>query len=850
LEELNNSYIKKVEEYKNWKQKRKNLEKRIEDYLRKYLTPNDIRSSEFDFLEDVYMENCTNKSLEQYCIILEQKIQSKYNPFVNEINENINEINKLLAELKQPAIKKIVINFNFQQLSSESINKAIEELIKNKTYYNNILKRVKNEYNRRMSELLAQIKSKQNQIRKAINEYNQYVVSLNVTNVEMEEYTLSLKPTSIPDAHQIIDDLDLKLIDVNEKHHNIQLHIRNKLNEINDRIDDKHKILSSKIDEYNKYIDYLDIKNATYKKHIPLPVCSDICKEHEILEYLEKNIQNISKSIEKFSKEYAEKFNNLEKYDKKAAKIEKVFYFILSKEKDNSFNQYTNKLREQFQSDDFCGTVEYDKAQIYMLQKEGGVDMEHLLHKGPNHILESCPNQKPIVEKFITNIKSKYKTHNADIVFIPIGGCGEIGGNCFLLKYQGYNYLIDIGKRPLKGSFGNPDITMLSQYGIPDLNHLDGILITHAHNDHIGALFDLIILKGIDVPVYMTKASYEIFLSVMADQIKFIEDDIFIRGNCTKEEWRKRFLNFDLPHNIENIVSPWKPFNLVDGEIVVTPLHAGHILGAVGYLFEFLTAGKRILFTGDFTLKDLKSIKGCDFLNIGKVDSIICEGTYLGKMNSRLWKSPRVLARKIDNVIQKGGIVVIPSFSLGKSQEILASLYEYQQDLNLSFNIKTDGLVHRICKIYRDYIPSFREYFERSNNGKAVQCIIASSGTMRENTAVSKYLIKALPDTKSMIIKGSYFDEEYSGWAANYQLIKGHNIRYDNHTIKINATLEDYRLPMHAQKHDIEQVLTVLNPEKVFIVHCNGYQKQNYLPLFSKSTEVIFPKNFYSYALS
>lgn len=645
------------------------------------------------------------------------------------------------------------------------------------------------------------------------------------------------------------------------------------LSECNSQLTDDNDTLNNNIQER---IDFLvnNIKD-TYKKNIALAEKINLYldfsyDEHreyrevftpdssQSLDVLENQYRTITeenellqKDIEKYRHLYSELDDRKEVETVFAEKAQTEVTKIIKDSNLTAFNKPSSQLLRLLKQELYSGTVEYDREHLADIKRGKLAKLDHFLNKGPHSVKMFQPTATTQSNQYIERIKNHFdKQNNVNIQFIPLGGGNEIGGSCNLFLYKTphktFSFLVDIGIRNLRGGFRHPDLKMLTSYGIAQLSDLDGIFITHAHADHIGALFDLIIRPQIQVPLYMSAATKDIFQAITLDGIKFMAEHQFT--DISKAEWKTRIKQDDKSFSGNIITVESKvPIDIIPGEFVMTPYHAGHVIGALGFLFDIVKLNKRILFTGDFTLRPLKSVTGADFLDIKKVDTIICEGTNLSKLNVRSLDSYKTFADKLFSTISNGGRVVIPAFSIGKAQEIISLLVSFQTSYRKKFTIKIDGLAKRITEIYSQYSNKLNS-FEFSNSDNA-DIIVSSSGLMKENTAIEDHLKSIFSDNKSLLIKGSFFDEEYSGWASNYQLNAVKDIEYGGQHFKLKCEIYDFKIPLHAELYEIENLINLLKPKSVQFVHTLSSLEHNIVPSFEGDTEIGWPKNFESVAL-
>src|SRR4030065_1479978 len=272
------------------------------------------------------------------------------------------------------------------------------------------------------------------------------------------------------------------------------------------------------------------------------------------------------------------------------------------------------------------------------------------------------------------------------IEFLPLGGAGEIGANCYYLNINDIGIILDCGMHPQKTG-----LDTLPKFGLLDDKPTDYVLISHAHQDHLNALPFLIKkfphLKIITTP--QTRAVAELTLqnaiSILKRQIDENEFEVYSRDEV---DLLIKSINYK-SYNEKFILSSLNS----NREIEAVFFDAGHIIGSAGILLSF--NGMKIFFTGDINLSSQTLLPGAK-LPSEKIDILITETTYGATDSSGLnnWeKEIERFSSSINKVINNGGSVLIPVFALGKLQEMLATIcLQMQRKKITSVNIFTGGI--------------------------------------------------------------------------------------------------------------------------------------------------------------
>lgn len=262
-----------------------------------------------------------------------------------------------------------------------------------------------------------------------------------------------------------------------------------------------------------------------------------------------------------------------------------------------------------------------------------------------------------------------------------IGATHEVTGSCFLLEGGGKKFLIDCGMEQGPNYYENVEIPV-------NPGDIDFVLLTHAHIDHSGNLPKLY-KNGFRGPVYATEATCDLCDIMLRDSahIQMFEAEWRNRKGrrAGKEEFVPVYTMDDALGVIQNFVRCEynKQLHLADS-VEVRFVDAGHLLGSSSIEVWVTEDGNRekLIFSGDIGNVEQPLIKDPTYLQ--GADYVIMESTYGDRSHGERPDYVKSLAEVIQKTFDRGGNVVIPSFAVGRTQEML---YFIRQ-------IKADKLIH------------------------------------------------------------------------------------------------------------------------------------------------------------
>lgn len=417
-----------------------------------------------------------------------------------------------------------------------------------------------------------------------------------------------------------------------------------------------------------------------------------------------------------------------------------------------------------------------------------------------------------------------------------LGGSREVGRSCYLLQTPESKILVECGV--------NVSNIQHSPYlYIPEvqpLDSIDAVVITHAHLDHCG-LVPILYKYGYKGPIYMTPPTRDLMVLLQLDFIEVAARE----GNPTPYE--SSFIREVLKHTITldyGVVTDISP------DVRLTFYNAGHILGSAIAHFHIGEGLYNIAFTGDFKFERTRLFDRAE-VHFPRLEALIMEATYGGSNDFQPSRkeAEEKLIQIIDRTIKRRGKVLIPTFAVGRSQEVMIALEEAIRNEKLEeVVVYLDGMIYEATAIHtaypeylnahlRDLIfhhgvnPFISDSFVRVDSPSKRQdviedstpsVILATSG-MLNGGPVMEYFKALAPDEKNTLVFVGYQAEGtlgrriQKGWKEIPFPINGRR-----EVIEVKMEIETVDgFSGHSDRRQLMNYIKALSqkPEKVITVH-------------------------------
>ena len=377
-----------------------------------------------------------------------------------------------------------------------------------------------------------------------------------------------------------------------------------------------------------------------------------------------------------------------------------------------------------------------------------------------------------------------------------LGGASEVGRVGAVLEGSEGCLLLDYGLQP-----DDPP-----KYPLP-APEVDALLLTHAHLDHCGLVPD-IASRG--TPIISTPVTGMLAERMAQDTLRVSEIENYQRP------FHPSAIG-DLRRNIRSI----KPGNVeYRGGFEFNVFNAGHIPGAVMFNFP----QQDFLFTGDIHTVDTQLTRAA---KPHPCKTLAIESTYGGREHPNRRETESELVDSIEETVNSGGKVVLPSFGLGRSQELLMLVS------NLGFEVWLDGMGRDMARIFQKFPGSIRDVgamnkaYRRTNFVKHAgqrqaamngDIVVTTSG-MLNGGPVLTYLSKIRNDPNSSIFLTGYQVPGTNGHLLQEQGKVRLERDPNSPAFDLDCNIESFDLSGHAGHTQIVDFINKCNPEKVILYH-------------------------------
>ena len=432
-----------------------------------------------------------------------------------------------------------------------------------------------------------------------------------------------------------------------------------------------------------------------------------------------------------------------------------------------------------------------------------------------------------------------------------LGGTKSITGSMHIIESNGKRILLDCGLFQ-----GRREESNRRNRNFPfDPKSIERVVLSHAHIDHSGNLPNLA-KQGYQNSIYSTFATRDLCVTMLNDSAYIQEKDAEYLNKKKKREGLPPIEPFYDTDDVEKALSLFRGISyrkgfFVSADIKLTFYDAGHILGSALSIFDIRENGRnlRLAYIVDMGRKNLPILR--DPETVKDIHFMIIESTYGNRLHEDISGTEEKLARVVNETIQKEGKIIIPAFSLGRTQEIVYCLNRLQSqkkippikifvDSPLAVNVTDIFRLHPECfdretnrMIALDENPFgwknityIRDVEESKRLNKMDEpCIIISASGMCEAGRILHHLKNNIEDSKNTILVVGFMAKHTLGRRIVQRQEKVRIFR-DQYRLKARVEVFD-EFSAHADRSELLEYVnnTKDSLEGVFVVH--GEEEQS-----------------------
>ncbi len=430
------------------------------------------------------------------------------------------------------------------------------------------------------------------------------------------------------------------------------------------------------------------------------------------------------------------------------------------------------------------------------------------------------------------NIFGERKTNRDWIRIVGLGGWSEVGRSCMLVETPKSKILLDCGIKASASSI--EDLLPIFATKEFDYSEIDAIVISHSHLDHLGAV-PILYERGYSGPLYTTTPTLDLATLLWLDYIDVMQ----------KSTSNPLYSATGVKESVKHAITlEYGEVSDVAPDIRLTFQPAGHILGSAIPHLHIGEGLHNIVYALDQKFARSNLLDQA-YTNFQRVETLIIESTYGGRNDimPRREELESELMNVVNKTMERGGIVLIPSFSVERAQEVMTIL------VNNGFSkpVYLDGMIwdaNGIFTAYPEYLgrtmqsqifrgnnpflnPVFRRIASQADREKVwneKECVIVSTSGMLNGGPVMQHLQHLAEDARNTLIfvgyqaEGSFGRRIQKGWKEISIGVGG------GKSAAINLNMEVYTAEGLSAHSDRKQLLNFINhlsskPNRVICVH-------------------------------
>lgn len=376
--------------------------------------------------------------------------------------------------------------------------------------------------------------------------------------------------------------------------------------------------------------------------------------------------------------------------------------------------------------------------------------------------------------------------------------------------------VLDDGKNKFLMDYGANTEDTPARPPLPVGGKVDAVLLSHAHVDHCGSLPT--ITKESNAPIYAAECTKDLTELLLYDSLKI---NLQVVGSI--EGTNLPFVKEDVKATIRNFREIQYRKTFAVGGSKVTLFDGGHIPGSSMPLVD--NGEKTVLYTGNYNGIDTRLLKRFDD-DLPKVDVLITESTYSDRDHPDRKAQERELIEMVEQTVANGGVALIPSFAVGRAQELLLIL----EQNGIDYPVYMDGMAKKATTIINRHKNLLRDRHELDEVLRKVKyvsgdkhrrkvvkdpCAIISTSGMLDGGPTGSYMRMLHDDEASSLM--------LTGWQAagtpGKTLLETGRYVHEGMDVEVKMRVKRFDFSAHIGKSDMMKFFEKTNPEKIFCVH-------------------------------
>ncbi|MDR0728475.1 MAG: MBL fold metallo-hydrolase [Puniceicoccales bacterium] len=427
----------------------------------------------------------------------------------------------------------------------------------------------------------------------------------------------------------------------------------------------------------------------------------------------------------------------------------------------------------------------------------------------------------------------------------------EIGAHCVLVEIGSFHILVDSGMDP--GSLGMEALPLLDCLeGVA----LDLILITHCHLDHIGSL-PILMRRQPQARILISPPSQTLIFPMLENSWHVMKRQREELGVKVYPLYTKGEIETLREHFYPMPLGATRIFQKQGDEVAIQFIAAGHIPGAASVLLQH--GRRKLFFSGDVLFRDQYILKGANWSK-EPIDTLVMETTRGNAQRPEDQTVKSEIARllgAIDEVLEQKGSVLIPSFALGRLQEVLMILQEarrygkiskkipiFASGLGMSLVDPLDQLSEQnreilfkkqvIDELHVQSLDS-SPLLKPGRNPKRSSIFVVSSGMMAENTPSYNIAASLLAHPQNGIFFVGFCADDTPARKLR-DTPKGEVFSFEGLRYKtpVRARIEHFDLSGHADREELLQAALHMSPRTIILNHGDGGARQWFADRFAE----------------